>query len=92
MKNSKENVQLHKILKILQHSFKKYEDERKKIKNIEAILVEWKEVARRLEYVFLIIAFLTITLTHVVLFGKYFVENTKMANKCGCDHSFIQNI
>lgn len=92
--SSKEQSQLHKILKLIKYAFKKNEIEKKRQKEHEDMTIEWKEVARRLEYVFLLVAFITITITPIALFGKYFVknENNQIVKRCGCEHSFIKSV
>ena len=74
--------------------FKKIDQEKLRTKHIEEIIIEWKEIARRLEYVFLVLNFLTITIVPFVLFGNYFIQDVtrQKFGKCGCEYSFISNI
>ena len=94
--SSKESYQLHKIHKILKYSIKKYENEKLKLKETEESIIEWKEVARRLEYILLIVVFIIITVSPVYLFGKYFMQiNEKKiqpSSRCGCEYSFIKGV
>jgi hypothetical protein len=83
-----------KILKILKIYFKKIDEENLRKNHIDEIIIEWKEIARRLEYVFLVLNSLTITIVPLILFGKYVIqdETNQNFNKCGCEYSFIKNI
>lgn len=82
-----------KLIKLLKCNFKKLDDDRVIIKNVQEIIIEWKEIARRLEYVFLAISFITIIIAPIILFGKFFVRDVlkKMPpiTSCGCEHSFV---
>jgi hypothetical protein len=91
-KQNKKDNQLHKLIKLLKNNFRKYDVEKIKLKNIEELQLEWKELARRLDYVLLIIAFLSIVSAPAVLFNKYFIrviEPLKDRIFCSCEHSFI---
>lgn len=91
--DSKQATKTSKLVKLLKINFKKMDDERIKIKNIQEIIIEWKEIARRLEYVFLVISFLTIFSAPLVLFGKFFIRDfikkKTLNTSCGCEHSFV---
>lgn len=87
-KQEKDN-QLHKLTKLLKQNFRKLDDERTKIKNIEEIAIEWKEIARRLDRLFLVLSFITIVTAPIILFGKFIIRDISPSKNCGCDHSFI---
>ena len=62
----------------------------------EMVLIEWKELAKRIDYLMFFFAFFSISVTPVILFGKFFVRDfiteSHMSAPCGCEHSFVKNI
>jgi hypothetical protein len=42
------DLNLHKLSKILRKNFQKLEEERCRLRNLQEVAVEWKEIARRL--------------------------------------------
>ncbi len=88
--DEKKEIGLSKLTKLIRKNFKKIEDEKKILKNIEEISIEWKELARRLDYLFLVLCGITIVTAPVILFGKFFIRDiSKNLSSCGCEHTFI---
>jgi len=54
----KEPKILHRLFKILKCLTEKMEQDKLRYSDQEILTVEWKELARRIEYIFLILAFL----------------------------------
>lgn len=76
---------LERIFQIVSESFQLIQKDNYKLKKKKEILVEWKEVARRLDFVLFIIAFISITTTPIFLFGKfYFRDESINSSTCGC--------
>lgn len=84
------NDSMYKVLKLLKLEAKKNVIKRQRFKYIEDILIEWKEVASRLENIFFILSITTIIITPIVLFGKFimrdFVYGKKIYPSCGCEY------
>lgn len=95
-KDEKENIILGRILKCVKINVRRQEEEKLKLKQTEELIIEWKEVSRKLENVFFFITLITIIIAPVILFGKLFLRDiTKIEVKnssCACDYSFIKNI
>ena len=88
----KKDIEMSKLTKLTVKSFKRIEDEKKILKNIEEITIEWKELARRLDYLFLVLSAITIVTVPLILFGKFVVRdisNNLIQSNCGCEHTFI---
>jgi hypothetical protein len=87
-------LRTNKLMKLLKSYLKKNDIEKKIKKNLLQVTIEWKEVARRLEILFLILSFSTILLAPIFLFGKFFERdfiNKKIINQnCGCEYSFVK--
>ena len=94
--SSKENATLHKIFKFLKMNSQRRDKEKLKLKNVEELIIEWKEVARKLENILFVLTMLTITITPIILFGNLFLRDVTLTNpsslKCGCENSFVKNI
>jgi len=76
---------LERIFQIVSESFQLIQKDNYKLRKKKEILVEWKEVARRLDFVLFIIAFISITTTPIFLFGKfYFRDESINSSTCGC--------
>ena len=94
--NNNQNVAMHRLFKLVKLAFTKMEEEKIKLKNVENISIEWKELARRLEYVFFLISTIAIVITPTILFGKFFMRDvitlSHINTPCGCEHSFVRNI
>lgn len=92
-REDKETLKTNKLIKLFKCSIRKLEEEKIMIKTIQEINIEWKEVARRLEYIFLVFSFVTIIVAPLVLFGKFYVRdfiNKKTVNpSCSCAFSFV---
>ena len=84
---------LNKITKFIRLTIRKLEEEKIKLKNIEEINIEWKELARKLENVFFVITFGAIIIMPVFLFGKFVIRDIKseISSQCGCENSFVRN-
>ena len=68
-------------------------DEEKVNKDFQnLIVIEWKEVARRVESLFTCIAFIGVVMPPFILFHKYsfrdIAHDLTLVKKCGCDPSF----
>lgn len=92
----KQHASSHRIFKLLKFTLIKMEEDKTKLHNIENIQIEWKELARRVEYFFFTITFLVIIMAPILLFGKFFmrdvVTKSHLNAPCGCEHSFVKNI
>jgi hypothetical protein len=66
-------------------------DVSKKERN-HSILVEWKELAQKIEFLFCILSFISITVSPFILFHQYFMvkydNDFNLSQKCACDTSF----
>lgn len=88
--HSKRDIQLQKLLKIVKQNYNKLDEERLKHKNVQDVMVEWRELARKLDLVFLVISSVIIVVSPVVLFGRFLVRDiTKDSSHCGCERPFI---
>ncbi len=63
------------ILKLLKEEFEKFQDHRRKEEEKMKLILEWKELARKLDRCFLCVLLVTITITPLVLFGKFFIQD-----------------
>jgi hypothetical protein len=93
---TKETKILHRLFKILKCLIEKMEQDKLRYSNQEILIVEWKELARRIEYIFLILSFLIVIITPILLFGKFFLRDfitfDHLKAPCGCQNSFVKNI
>lgn len=81
---------LEKIFEIVSESFQLIQKDNLKLKKKKEILIEWKEVARRLDIILFIIATISITTTPILLFAKFYFRSDSHFNKhhqCGCYNS-----
>lgn len=82
-----------KIIKILKKTSKLVELTLNKKKYMQEVYDDWKEVASRLDFVLFIIASLTVVLSPIYLFGKFFLrEDSEIHaknNSCGCNLSLV---
>lgn len=78
---------MYKIVRLIKSSLKKSETEMVKLRKVEELKVEWKEAASRLENIFLVVSLVTIIVTPIVLFGKYFRKDyiNFQTSTCGCE-------
>jgi hypothetical protein len=92
----KEPKILHRLFKILKCLTEKMEQDKLRYSDQEILTVEWKELARRIEYIFLILAFLIVILTPILLFGKFFLRDfitfEHLKAPCGCQNSFVKSL
>lgn len=95
-RTSKQHVSMHRMFKLIKYSLIKMEEEKIRLQNYKNTEIEWKEVARRIEYIFFTVTFLIIVSAPVWLFGKFFMRDviTKsyLDAPCGCEHSFVKNV
>ena len=81
--------QIMALFRIIKSNFTKLEEEKMKSNNIEEILFEWKEAARRFEHIFFAISLITIISAPLILFGRFFFREFTIKKdgdfKCGCD-------
>lgn len=82
-----------KIVKILKKTSKLVELNLNKKKYMHEVYDDWKEVASRLDFVLFIIASVTVVLSPIYLFGKFFLrEDSEIFatnNSCGCNLSLV---
>ena len=64
-------------------------------KTAEMIIIEWKEIARRIEYIMLFLSLTSIVICPVLLFGEFFIRDiiteSHLSAPCGYDYSFVKN-
>ncbi len=83
-----------KLLTIVKFLCRKMEQDKLRYANQEIVNIEWKELSRRIELIFLFLSFLAVIITPILLFGKFFLrdfitkEHLKLA--CGCQHTFVK--
>ena len=83
---AKREIQMQKLLKLIKQNYTKLEEERQKLKNIQEILVEWRELARKLDCVFLVISCIIIIISPIILFGRLFIRDIRRGiGQCGCE-------
>lgn len=86
----KTDLKSQKLLKLLGKNYRKFDDEKTKLKIQQEIRIEWKELARKLDLIFLFISVIIIITSPVILFGKFVIRDiTARDGPCGCDRSFI---
>jgi len=73
-----------KTYNIFRNSCKKLKRDAKKHRDLEINKIEWKEVAKRVEWGFMIISLASILITPVLLFGKFFLWKQKENENCFC--------
>ena len=72
---------------LLRLNFKKIEDDKLRSAFKQQVIIEWKEAARRLEFIFFLLSFTTICTTPIVLFSKfYFLDLGANDNSLKCDY------
>jgi hypothetical protein len=95
-KDTKQVKILRKLFKILKSISFKMQEEKIQYTDQEILSVEWKELARRVEQIFLIISFCAIISIPILLFGKFFkrdlITKEHLKSSCGCQQSFVKNI
>ena len=67
-----------------------YEENSNKVHH-QSTLIEWKELARKIEFIFCIFSFISITVASIVLFHDYFMEDygtdlSYLNQMCMCVH------
>jgi hypothetical protein len=83
-----------KLLKIVKFLCNKMEQDKLRYANQEIVNIEWKELSRRIELIFLFLSFFAVIITPILLFGKFFLrdfftkEHLKLA--CGCQNTFVK--
>jgi hypothetical protein len=86
---------LNNLTKFTKQTMESLNHEKIKSKNIEQIMQEWKQVASRLEKIFLFCIFITVVITPILLFGKFVIRDIHkdiLMNKyCGCENSFLNS-
>lgn len=95
-KEKKHRSTVRRIFKIIKAAFDQMQKQKQKVNSTEMIMIEWKELARRFDYLMFFLALIVICITPVILFGKFFVRDlvteSHLKAPCGCDHSFVKNI
>ena len=93
--DTKEAKILRKLFKILKYMSVKVEQNTLRDTDQEIVIIEWKELAIKIEHIFLVLSFITVVLTPIVLFGKFFyrdfITHEHLNSHCGCENSFIKN-
>ena len=90
-----------KTVKILRSLFKKIrlfflKIEIEKIKDFEQEILEfeWKKLALQFDYIFFVVSILTVILTPIFLFGKFFLRDfityEYLKSPCGCTNTFVK--
>jgi hypothetical protein len=91
---SKEVKILQKLLKIVKYLSVKIEKDKIRITKQKILNIEWKELARRIDYFLLFLYLFVIVLIPILLFGKFFyrdfITNEHLKSPCGCQHSFVR--
>jgi hypothetical protein len=93
---TKEAKILRKLFKIVKLLVVKFEQDKLRETHQENINIEWKELARRIEFIFLAFSLILIILTPIFLFGKFiqrdFITHEHLKKPCGCVNSFVTNV
>ena len=83
---------LEKLYILLKKIVQKMNADKSSEERRQSILVEWKELARKIEFIFCIVSFVSNTASPIILFHKYFTryyENDfSLSQKCACESSF----
>lgn len=74
----------HKLLKSIKYLLKKQERTDLRHKETNLIYDEWKEIARRVDFLMFIIFLIVVIATPICLFGKFSVMNNRSVNTKGC--------
>lgn len=95
-KETKYNTTVHKIFKLIKHACNQMDRQKQKLISTQMILIEWKELAKRIDYLMFFFALFSICVTPVILFSKFFVRDlvteSHLSATCGCEHSFVKNV
>jgi hypothetical protein len=87
---------IRKLFKLLKAAFVQMEKQNMKLNTTEMIMIEWKELGRRVDYIMLFLSLFTIIITPILLFGNFFIRDviteSHLSTPCGCEHSFVKNI
>ena len=93
---TKEAKILRKLFKMVKLLVVKFEQDKLRETHQENINIEWKELARRIEFIFLAVSLFLIILTPILLFGKFiqrdFITQEHLKKPCGCVESFVTNV
>jgi len=83
---------IHKLLDLIKHDMKKSKESQIKKQELDLILVEWRELGRKIEFIFFIINLLAVLILPTVLFIKYWFQDLSadhsLQEKCSCDSIF----
>jgi len=94
--HTKEAKILRKLFKMIKLLVVKFEKDKLRETHQENINIEWKELARRIEFIFLAVSLFLIILTPIFLFGKFiqrdFITHEHLKKPCGCVDSFVTNV
>jgi hypothetical protein len=88
-KVTSQEKQILVLLKLIKINFNKIENDKLKTALKQEIIIEWKEAAKRLEFIFFIISLITILSAPFLLFGRfYFLDflNTNLNDTLTCDN------
>jgi hypothetical protein len=92
---TKETKILRKLFKILKYMSVKMEQNTLRDTDQEIEIIEWKELAIKIEKIFLVLSLITVVFTPIILFGKFFyrdfITQEHLSLPCGCENSFIKN-
>ena len=84
IKNDSVNEINQKLLKTTKYILKKQERIDLKQKEINLVYDEWKEIARRVDFLMFLIFLFVVVATPIFLFGKLSVMNNRPADTKGC--------
>ena len=87
---------MRKLLKLIRAAFFQMEIKNLRVNTTELIVIEWKEIARRVDYIMLFISLFSVITTPVLLFGEFFIRDivtkSHLSDPCGCDYSFVRSV
>ncbi len=82
----------HKIFDLTKYDMKKSKEMKNQKKKLDLILVEWRELGRKIELIFFIINLLAVLILPTVLFIKYWFQDLSadhsLQENCSCDSIF----
>ena len=73
-----------KTYNIFKNSCKKLKKDARQLRDFEINKIEWKEVAKRTEWVFRVISLLSILIAPILLFSKFFLWKPIANGNCQC--------
>jgi hypothetical protein len=87
--NSKKMKRSQKLLDLLNNDLKRSKEKELKRQKLELILIEWKELSKKVENIFLIFNFLSVIILPQILFFKYLFRDLSadisLQENCSCN-------